>query len=86
VRSRISLTQAPSGTDRRSQLKAEMDELRGEQSKYKADRGKLFDEMKRLQEGVQRKIKDVQTQRGKSGFRSVGEVDERIRWVMCMGM
>jgi hypothetical protein len=63
-----------------------MDELRGEQSKYKADRGKLFDEMKRLQEGVQRKIKDVQTQRGKSGFRSVGEVDERIRWVMCMGM
>ncbi|KAK4684157.1 hypothetical protein P7C73_g6042, partial [Tremellales sp. Uapishka_1] len=79
IRSRISLAQAPSSGDRRSVLKGEMDALRSEQGKYKVDRGKIFDEMKRLQDGVQRKIKEVQTQRGKLGFKSVQEVDDRIR-------
>ena len=55
-----------------------MDALRTEQGKYKADRGKTLDEMKRLQEGVGRKIKDVQAQRGKMAFRNVAEVDDRI--------
>ena len=58
-----------------------MDALRTEQGKYKADRGKTLDEMKRLQEGVGRKIKDVQAQRGKMTFRNVAEVDDRIEWV-----
>ena len=58
-----------------------MEGLRGEQGKNKADRGKTLDEMKRLQEGVQRKIKDVQAQKGKMTFRSLAEVDERISWV-----
>ncbi len=61
-----------------------MEALRGEQGKYKADRGKTLDEMKRLQEGVQRKIKDVQAQRGKMAFRSVAEVDYRIAWVQIL--
>jgi uncharacterized small protein (DUF1192 family) len=78
VRSRISLSQAPKGEDRRSQLKAEMDGLRTEQGKFKADRSKTFDEMKRLQENVQKKIKEAQAQRGKVAFRSVGEIDDRI--------
>jgi cytochrome c556 len=56
-----------------------MDALRAEQGKYKAERSKTFDEMKRLQEGVQRKIKEVQAQRGKLAYRSVGEIDERIK-------
>jgi hypothetical protein len=38
--------------------------------------------MKRLQEGVQKKIKDSQTQRGKLGFKSVAEVDQRIEYVI----
>jgi len=81
IRSRISLTQAPTSNDRRSQLKAEMDDLRGEQGKFKADRGRTLDEMKRLQEGVGRKIKDVQAQKGKMSFRNVVEIDDRIAWV-----
>lgn len=79
VRSRISLTQAPTSNDRRSVLKAEMDSLRSEQGKFKADRGKTFDEMKRLQEQVGKKIKDAQAQKGKLSFKNVGEIDDRIR-------
>jgi hypothetical protein len=79
VRSRISLSQAPAGGDRRSQLKSEMDALRGEQGKFKADRGKLFDELRKLQESVSKKIKDQQAQRGKSGFKNVGEIEDRIQ-------
>jgi hypothetical protein len=58
-----------------------MDGLRAEQGKFKADRSKTFDEMKRLQENVQKKIKEAQAQRGKVAFRSVGEIDDRIEWV-----
>lgn len=78
MRSRIQLSQSPGGNDRRSQIKAEMDALRTEQGSYKSNRQKTFDEMKRLQEGVQKKIKDAQTQRGKLGFTSVGEIDQRL--------
>ncbi|KAK8849508.1 hypothetical protein IAR55_004842 [Kwoniella newhampshirensis] len=78
VRSRISLSQSPQSNDRRSIIKAEMDSLRSEQAKFKGDRNKLFEEMKRLQENVAKKIKDVQTQRGKLGYKSVGEIDARI--------
>lgn len=78
VRSRIQLSQSPGGNDRRSQIKAEMDTLRTEQGSYKSSRQKTFDEMKRLQENVQKKIKDAQTQRGKLGYKSVGEIEQRI--------
>jgi len=72
------LTQAPGGNDRRSQIKAEMDSLRSEQGNFKSTRQKTFDEMKRLQEGVQKKIKDAQASRGKMPYKSVAEVDQRI--------
>ncbi|OWT39327.1 nuclear segregation protein Bfr1 [Cryptococcus neoformans] len=78
VRSRIALSQAPTSNDRRSAIKAELDSLRSEQAKFKGDRNKLFEEMKRLQEGVQKKIKDVQGQRNKLGFKSVADIDARI--------
>ncbi|WWC65683.1 uncharacterized protein I303_108304 [Kwoniella dejecticola CBS 10117] len=78
IRSRISLTQAPQSGDRRSAIKQEMDSLRSEQAKFKGDRNKLFDEMKRVQEQLQKKIKDVQGQKGKVQFRTVSEIDDRI--------
>ncbi|WVW86720.1 hypothetical protein I302_108774 [Kwoniella bestiolae CBS 10118] len=78
IRSRISLTQAPQGGDRRSEIKAEMDSLRGDQAKFKGDRNRLFDEMKKYQEALAKKIKDVQGQKGKVSYRTTGEIDERI--------
>ena len=58
-----------------------MDSLRSEQGNFKSTRQKTFDEMKRLQEGVQKKIKDAQASRGKMPYKSVAEVDQRIEWV-----
>lgn len=55
-----------------------MDTLRGEQGKFKTERGKLFDEMRKLQDSVNTKIKGVQTQRQKTGFKNVAEVDGRV--------
>ncbi|OCF61799.1 nuclear segregation protein Bfr1 [Kwoniella mangroviensis CBS 10435] len=78
IRSRISLTQAPQGGDRRSEIKAEMDSLRSEQAKFKGDRNKLFDEMKKYQESLAKKIKEVQGQKGKVSYRTTGEIDDRI--------
>lgn len=78
VRSRIALAQSPGSNDRRTVLKAEMDALRGEQGKYKAERQKTLDEVKRLQEGVQKKIKDAQASKGKLSYKNVGEIDQRI--------
>lgn len=55
-----------------------MDALRTEQGKFKGDRQKTFDEMKRLQESVGKRIKDAQTQKGRMGFKNVSEIDQRI--------
>lgn len=44
----------------------------------RSERQKTLDQLKRLQESVQVKIKDVQTQRGKLPYRSSEEADKRI--------
>lgn len=79
IRSRISLGSSPGSNDRRTVIKAELDALRTEQGKFKADRGRTLDEVKRLQENVQKKIKDAQASRGKLSYKSVGEIDDRIQ-------
>jgi hypothetical protein len=56
-----------------------MDVLRGEQAKFKTERNKLFDELRKTQDSVAKKIKDQQAQRGKTGFKNVSELDERVR-------
>lgn len=79
IRSRIDLSRAPKSDDRRSQLKAEMDGLRGEQGKFKDERNKLFTEMRKLQDNLNKKIKDVNAQRQKTGFKNASEVQQRIK-------
>lgn len=78
MRSRIALASSPGSNDRRTTIKAELDSLRTEQGKYKGERQKTLEEVKRLQEGVQKKIKDAQASRGKLAYKNVGEIDERI--------
>jgi len=56
-----------------------MDTLRGEQGKFKTERNKLFDELRKVQDSMNKKIKDQQAQRGKTGFKNVAEIDERVR-------
>ncbi|KAI9448202.1 hypothetical protein H4582DRAFT_1899176 [Lactarius indigo] len=80
VKEKISIvTKGGSGNERRTTLRAELDELRSRQSGNKASRGKIFDQIKTLQEGIQKKVKDLQSARGKTQFRTVEEVETHIR-------
>ncbi|KAF8138278.1 hypothetical protein EV363DRAFT_519338 [Boletus edulis] len=69
----------PSGNDRRNTLRAELDSIREQQSSSKTSRGKILDQLKTLQDGIQKKTKDLQAARGKTPFRSVEEVDVHIK-------
>ncbi|KAG8218466.1 hypothetical protein J3R82DRAFT_4096 [Butyriboletus roseoflavus] len=79
VREKISLAAKPSGNDRRNALRAELDSIREQQSSYKISRGKVLDQLKALQDGIQKKTKDLQAARGKTPFRTVDEVDAHIK-------
>ncbi|KAF9055283.1 hypothetical protein BDZ89DRAFT_975662 [Hymenopellis radicata] len=79
VRDKISLATKPSGNERRLQLRAELDGLRGQQTSNKASRGKILDQVKALQETIQKKIKDIQAAQSKIPFKTVAEVDARIK-------
>ncbi|KAH9812133.1 hypothetical protein DFH28DRAFT_980204 [Melampsora americana] len=65
--------------ERRKKLRNELDGLREEQSKGKSSRGKLLDQIKAGNESIQRKIKELNTSRGKLPYKSSTEVDAKIR-------
>lgn len=57
MKEKISLvTKGGSGNERRNTLRAELDDLRSQQSGNKASRSRIFDQMKTLQEGIQKKV------------------------------
>lgn len=62
IKGKISLaTNSPDSSangsaSRRTELKAELDGLRGQQGDAKAKRGKLLDELKRVREDIQKKV------------------------------
>lgn len=57
VREKISLATKPSGNDRRNALRAELDSIRDQQFSYKTSRGKVLDQLKALQDGIQKKVR-----------------------------
>ncbi|OSD04280.1 hypothetical protein PYCCODRAFT_1433663 [Trametes coccinea BRFM310] len=80
VKEKIALTsKSGPGSERRNALKAELDSIRGQQSTNKLSRGKIHDQLKTIQDGIQKKIKDLNAARAKIPFKTVAEVDERIR-------
>ncbi|KAI0776089.1 hypothetical protein BD413DRAFT_610779 [Trametes elegans] len=80
VKEKISLTsRSGPGSERRNALKAELDGIRGQQSTNKLSRGKVFDQLKSIQDGVQKKIKDLNAAKAKIPYKTVAEVDDRIR-------
>ncbi|KAG5643951.1 hypothetical protein DXG03_009302 [Asterophora parasitica] len=80
VRDKISLaTKSGSGNDRRSALRAELDGIRGQQSNNKSSRGKIIEQLKTLQDGISQKIKALQAAKGKVPFKTVADVDARIK-------
>ena len=57
MREKISLaTKSDGGNDKRTALKAELESIRGKQSSTKLSRGKKLDQLKAIQEGMQKKV------------------------------
>ena len=67
VKQKISLAKGDSGSGRRRELQEELNEIRNQQSENKLNRGKVFDQLKALQEGIQKKVHHVCHPR-QSGF------------------
>ncbi|KAG1907180.1 uncharacterized protein F5891DRAFT_939601 [Suillus fuscotomentosus] len=79
VRAKISSTnKSDTGNDKRAALKAELDSIRGQQSSNKLNRGKTHEQLKTIQDGIQKKIKDLQAARGKTPFKTTADVDAHI--------
>ena len=57
MKDKISLaTKGGSGNEKRNALRAQLDDLRSQQSGNKTSGSKIFDQMKTLQEGIQKKV------------------------------
>ncbi|KAL5527669.1 hypothetical protein ACEPAG_6470 [Sanghuangporus baumii] len=67
------------GAERRAELRAELDKIKEEQGKFKNSRGQLMAQLKALNEGIAKKIKDLQAAKSKTQFKSVSEIDAHIR-------
>ena len=72
-----SLADSPSGK-RRSALKDELTALRNQQAGRKGTRGKVFDELKQVQDDIAHKIKALQQAKSKAPFKSVSELDAQV--------
>jgi uncharacterized coiled-coil DUF342 family protein len=80
VKEKISLaTRGGQGNEKRNALRAQLDELRSQQSGNKTSRSKIFEQMKTLQDGIQKRKKDLQASKDKAKFRTVEDVDVHIR-------
>jgi len=80
VRDKIGFaTKSGPGNDRRNVLRAELDSIRDQQSTNKHSRGKMLDQIKAIQDGISKKIKDLQTAKSKIPFKSVAEIDAHIK-------
>ncbi|KAF9075789.1 hypothetical protein BDP27DRAFT_1256552 [Rhodocollybia butyracea] len=80
VKDKISIaTKGGAGNEKRTALRAELDEIRGKQSNNKASRSKVLDQVKAYNESINKKIKDLQASKGKIPFKSVAELDTHVK-------
>jgi len=80
VKDKINLTSKNGpGNDRRVELRAQLDSVRGQQSTSKVARGKVFDQLKSIQDGIQKKVKDLNAAKAKAPYKTVADVDDRIK-------
>lgn len=80
VRDKIGLaTKGGAGNEKRNTLRAELESLRGQQSSNKSARGKVLDQIKDLNDKIQKRIKDLQASKSKVPFKSLAEIDAHIK-------
>jgi len=68
----------PAG-EKRQALRNEQAELRSKTAGFKDERTAAMNQIKTLQDGISKKIKDMQNAKFKSNYKSVGEIDNRIK-------
>lgn len=64
---------------RRIKLREELEQIRQTQAGRKGSRGKLFDQLKVLQDDIAGKVKTLQAAKAKAPVKSMAELDARIR-------
>ncbi|GAA5838678.1 hypothetical protein JCM9279_003825 [Rhodotorula babjevae] len=81
LRNKISASSNKGGPDheRKVALRKELDALRGEQARLKGGRGKTLDSLKTIQDGMNKKIKDLQAAKAKAPYKTVQEVENQIK-------
>ncbi|RXW25302.1 hypothetical protein EST38_g619 [Candolleomyces aberdarensis] len=80
TRDKISLATGGFGSsnDRRTELRAELDDIRRYQKDDKLSRGKVLNQLKAHQESLQKQIKDLEAAKSRIPFKTVAEVDAHI--------
>ncbi|KAF8655291.1 hypothetical protein AX16_003190 [Volvariella volvacea WC 439] len=78
VKDKISSAQSGGSNERKNELRKELEEVREQQGQHKVSRGKLHDQVKMLEDNIQKKVKDLQTARAKTPFRTVADLDAAI--------
>ncbi|KAI9642114.1 multicopy suppressor of BFA (Brefeldin A) [Ciborinia camelliae] len=68
---------SPAGK-RRTELIAQLKEIKEQQGAGKAGRMQVFDQIKKLDEQIKAKINDQKVARGKAGFENVNDLDKEI--------
>ncbi|BGP41768.1 multicopy suppressor of BFA (Brefeldin A) [Rhodotorula kratochvilovae] len=81
LRNKISASSNKGGPDheRKLAVRKELDALRGEQARLKGGRGKTLDQLRTLQDAMNKKIKDLQAAKAKAPFKTVQEVENQIK-------
>ncbi|KAF8639739.1 hypothetical protein AX17_001001 [Amanita inopinata Kibby_2008] len=79
VREKLRLVTKPdANSERENWLRAELDKIRERQSSNKQSRFQTVEQLRSMEENVQKKVKDLQTARAKISFKSLAEIDARI--------
>ncbi|GAA5889184.1 hypothetical protein JCM8208_007796 [Rhodotorula glutinis] len=81
LRNKISASSNKGGPDheRKVAVRKELDTLRGEQARLKGGRGKTLDSLKAIQDGMNKKTKDLQAAKAKAPYKTVQEVENQIK-------
>ncbi|KWU43483.1 hypothetical protein RHOSPDRAFT_19483 [Rhodotorula sp. JG-1b] len=81
LKNKISASSNRGGPDheRKVAIRKELDTLRGEQARMKGGRGKTLDQLKNMQEAMNKKVKDLNAAKAKVPYKTAQDVDNQIK-------
>ncbi|BGP56760.1 hypothetical protein JCM8202_004466 [Rhodotorula sphaerocarpa] len=81
LKNKISASSNRGGPDheRKVAIRKELDALRGEQARMKGGRGKTLDQLKNMQDAMNKKVKDLNAAKAKVPYKTTQEVDHQIK-------